>query len=563
MSRYLHGIDKEEFDSLDYTVKQAYLSWVEAARIREKYGYEPPLGFVKTTKPVIIQAGTSREIHGLTKIKHGGYAVNCISEPAIGHQLPKGLKLIPGYSPLSPGSCRVSTVVENSTGKDITICQLGLASRIPKLIYPGDDCDNDHDPEDIDDTDEGLTCKQFEQYKTVSDQLVTESEIKSGKTKAKVEIEDLGPDMEEDIKTQNQNSDNTNETSIEDHGSCILDLIDLSGLENWPEHLQTEAKEMLKRNAKVFSKTDMDMGRTNLVKHHIKLTDPVPFKEAYRGIPSQMYDEVKAHIQEMLNLGAIRPSNSPWASAIVLVRKKDGRLRFCIDLRRLNNRTVKDAYSLPKIESILDSLIGAQIFSTLDLKAGYWQVEMAEECKAYTAFTCGPLGFYECDTMPFGATTAPATFQRLMHDCLGDLNMNSCIVYLDDIIIFSDTKKEHLERLEAVFQKLSAAGLKLKPSKCFFFREEIEYLGHVVSGKGISTNPKKVDAVAKWPTPKTVYDVRSFLGFVGYYRRFIKDFSKIAKPIREVITGLENQSKNLQRKLLLSGQKQLILLLNI
>ena len=159
-----------------------------------------------------------------------------------------------------------------------------------------------------------------------------------------------------------------------------------------------------------------------------------------------MYDEVKAHIQEMLDLEAIRASNSPWASAIVLVMKKDGRLRFCIDLRRLNNRTVKDAYSLPKIESILDCLLGAKIFSTLDLKAGYWQAEMAEECKAYTAFTCGPLGFYECDTMPFGATNAPATFQRLMHDCLGDLNMRWCIVYLDDIIIFSDTKEEHLKR---------------------------------------------------------------------------------------------------------------------
>ena len=188
---------------------------------------------------------------------------------------------------------------------------------------------------------------------------------------------------------------------------------------------------------------------------------------------------------------------------------------------------------------------------------------MAEECKAYTAFTCGPLGFYECDTMPFGATNAPATFQRLMHDCLGELNMNWCIVYLDDIIIFSDTKEEHLKILEAVFQKLCAAGLKLKPSKCFFFREEIEYLGHVVSGKGISTNPKKVEAVSKWPTPKTVYDIRSFLGFVGYYRRFIKNFSRITKPIREVITGLENQSKRTAKKPTLSGQMQLIPPLNI
>ena len=137
-----------------------------------------------------------------------------------------------------------------------------------------------------------------------------------------------------------------------------------------------------------------------------------------------MYDEVKAHIQEMLDLGAIRPSNSPWASAIVLVRNKDGRLRFCIDLRRLNNRTIKDAYSLPKIESIW---ISKQVI-------GKWK--WREECKACRGFTCGPLGFYECDTMPFGAPNAPATFQRLMHDCLGDLNMRWCIVYLDDIIIF-------------------------------------------------------------------------------------------------------------------------------
>ena len=195
LSEYLHGMDKTEFDSLDYTVKQAYLSWVEAARIREEYGCEPPLGFVKTTKPVLIQAGTSREIHGLTKIKHGGYAVNCISEPAIGQQLPKGLKLIPGYSPLSPGSCRVSAVVENTTDRDITIparatiCQLGLANRIPKLIYPGDDYDNDQDPEEVVDTDEDLTYKQFEQYKTFSDQLLTETEIKSEKTQPKVVVE--------------------------------------------------------------------------------------------------------------------------------------------------------------------------------------------------------------------------------------------------------------------------------------------------------------------------------------------------------------------------------------
>ena len=179
----------------------------------------------------------------------------------------------------------------------------------------------------------------------------------------KVEIENLGEDLEEDFVDLDQRNSIPQDSEIknspehssanreeEDDGSWILKLIDLSGLDDWPEHLQTEAKEMLKRNAKSFSKTDLDMGRTYLVKHHIKLTDPIPFKEAYRRIPPQIYDEVKAHIQKMLDLGAIRPSNSPLASTIVLVKKKDGRLRFCIDLRRLNNRTVKDAYSLPKIE---------------------------------------------------------------------------------------------------------------------------------------------------------------------------------------------------------------------
>ena len=322
-------------------------------------------------------------------------------------------------------------------------------------------------------------------------------------------------------------------------------------MEKSSEDDKNAAIEMIKRNANVFSKNDMDMGKTNLVKHHIELTDPIPFKESYRRIPPQMYDEVKAHIQEMLDLGAIRHSNSPWSSAIVLVRKKDGRLRFCIDLRKLNNRTVKDAYSLPRIEALLDTFLGSTIFTTLDLKAGYWQVEMAEECKAFTAFTCGPLGFYECETMPFGATNAPATFQRLMHNCLGDLNMTWCVVYLDDIIVFSDNPKDHIVRLEAVFKKLASAGLKLKPYKCFFFKEEIDYLGHLVSGKGVATSPKKIEAVTKWPVPQTVYDVRSFLGFVGYYRRFIRDFSKISKPIREVIIGLENQSKRVAKKTLI------------
>ena len=189
----------------------------------------------------------------------------------------------------------------------------------------------------------------------------------------------------------------------------------------------------------------------------------MPFTEHYRCIPPHMYDNVRAHIQEMLDISAIHWWHGPWASTVALVWKKDGGLRFCIDLRKLNNWTVKDAYSLPQIDKTLDSLQGSQWFSSPDLKSGYWQVKMDEKSKPLTAFTVGPLGFYECKRMPFGLMNAPAMFQRLMETCLGDLNFHWCIIYLDDIVIFSKDLASHLERLQAVFQKLEKAGLKLKP----------------------------------------------------------------------------------------------------
>ena len=244
----------------------------------------------------------------------------------------------------------------------------------------------------------------------------------------------------------------------------------------------------------------------------------------------------------MLKIGVIRKSNSPWASAVVLVRKKDGSLRFCIDLWKLNARTIKDAYGLPRIEETLDCLEGSIIFTSLDLKSGYWQVEMDEASKPLTAFTVGPLGFYECERMPFRLTNAPATFQTLMESCLGDLHLNWCIIYLDDVIVFSKTPKEHIYRLRGVFHKLSLAGLKLKPKKCEFFKSKIAYLAHIVSAKGIETDPKKVEAVKNWTVPKTVTDVRSFLGFTNYYRQFIKDYAKVARPLN-VLTSGKNAAK--------------------
>ena len=168
---------------------------------------------------------------------------------------------------------------------------------------------------------------------------------------------------------------------------------------------------------------------------------------------------------------------------------------------------------------------------------------MEEESKPLTAFTVGPLGFFECERMPFGLMNAPATFQRLMESCLGDLHLNWCIIYLDDIIVFSETPQEHIRGLHGVFQKLASAGLKLKPSKCEFSKKKITYLGHVVSEKGIEVDPRKTEAVQKWPIPKTVTDVRSFLGFTNQYRKFIPKYAHVAGPLNELISGDNSKKK--------------------
>ena len=201
MSNYLKTLEKEVFDELDPAIQQAYYSWEEAAKIREKYGCEPPLGVVKTTKSITFCAGERKEIHGLTKIRHGGYSVNCISEPAIEKALPEGLNLITGYCQLETGSCRVTSVIGNTSETDITIpaktivSQLSLANMIPKLIYPGDDYDNEI--ENLNEKDEGLTYQEFEQHKSVSKEF--DSNPNSEQNFNKVEIEDLGEDLEEDF----------------------------------------------------------------------------------------------------------------------------------------------------------------------------------------------------------------------------------------------------------------------------------------------------------------------------------------------------------------------------
>ena len=278
----------------------------------------------------------------------------------------------------------------------------------------------------------------------------------------------------------------------------LLDKLDLSGLDAWPKEQAEKARGLLKEYHDIFFLEKQDMGHTKVAEHKIVLKDldTPPFKERFRRIPPPQLDEVREHLKLMLDAGVIRPSNSPWCNAVVLVRKKDGSLRFCIDFRKLNSLTVKDSHPLPRICEMLESLAGAAHYSTFDMNSGFWQVPMSPESKQYTAFTLGSMGLYACESMPFGLCNAPPTFQRLMQNCLGELNLTYCLIYLDDVIVFSHTKEEHLERMRVIFDCLREHGLKLKPSKCEVSKTEINYLAHHVSKKGILPSKKNLESIA-------------------------------------------------------------------
>ena len=315
-------------------------------------------------------------------------------------------------------------------------------------------------------------------------------------------------------------------------------------LKEWPPELALKFEQMLMEHHHIFSLDKNEISCTDSVKHIIKLMDDEPFKERFRRIALPLLEEVWENLQDMLDGGAIQPSKSPWCNAIVLVRKKDGTLRFCIDFRKLNARTKKDSFPLPRMQETMESMVGGPFFSSIDLKSGFWQVQMLEKSWQYTAFTVGSLGMYEFLQMPYGLCNAPAMFQRLMQNCLGELNLTYALMYLDDMIVYSNTEEDHLRRLQAVLERFQRHRLKLKPSKCSFLCKQITFLGRESSTDSMKPRNLNLKGIAEMAPPANYTEVRHFLRMTGFFRRFIKNYARIAKPLNNILEGEASKLKS-------------------
>ncbi len=294
----------------------------------------------------------------------------------------------------------------------------------------------------------------------------------------------------------------------------------------WHNRLDT----LIEQNADLFATSDLDLGKTETTSMRINTGNHPPVRlKPYRTALRQK-DVVEKAVDEMLAADIITPSKSPWSFPVVVVEKKDGSKRFCVDFRQLNQISKNYVWPLPHIDDILASFGTAKCFSSLDLKSGYWQVPMDPADKQKTAFTCHK-GLFEFNVMPFGLTNAPSVFQELMTSVLEGVNGKFAMAYLDDIVIYSDSPTEHLEHLAEIFQRLRKHGLKLKRSKCEFLKEQINYLGFIVGKEGIRVDAEKVKVIEQMAPPTDVQGIRSFIGMASYYRRFCPRLSEIATPM--------------------------------
>ena len=308
---------------------------------------------------------------------------------------------------------------------------------------------------------------------------------------------------------------------------------------NLSEEGKSKLFKLIGKNHEAFALTDDEFGRTDLVEHTIETGNARPIKQAARPVPAPLVPEVKKLVDNLAKQGIIGPSNSPWNSPLVLVTKKDGSIRMCVDYRKLNEVTKKDSYPVPNQDAILLSLKGKKFYTVMDVKSGFYSVPVSKQDREKTAFSV--LGqHWEHNMVAMGMTTSPATFNRMMEKALHDIMGEGLWKFFDDLLIATETEEEHLRLLEKVFQRLISAKIKLAPAKCEFAQAEIVYLGHVLSERGLEMGKDKITKVANFPVPKNAKQMKQFLGLASYHRKFIPCFSKIASPLNELTKKDQN-----------------------
>ena len=465
------------------------------------------LSVVKSEKRnVTIPAGQSMSIKGRVKVQGLESTDPVVFEPDEIGEWPEALKINEKVLNLHRGQQRVSINVINTSQHDIKLNANTILGRL-ELV-------SSVTPTDV-------------LYKDLPPEMETKAEV----SEVGVSNESLPPETPETVKT-------------DDLFDPAVELGD-----NLNESEKEIVRQMLREESGTFMRDEEDIGFIDNLNLKINLKDDTPVQRSYYSIPKPLYPEVKSYIEDLLNRGWIRHSESSYASPVVIVRKKNGAMRLCVDYRELNKKTIPDQYPLPRVQEMIDGLAGMKLFSTLDLGKAYHQGQMDPNSRHKTAFIL-PIGLFEWRRIPFGLTNAPAAFQRSMENSLHGLLDEICAPYLDDTIVYSKDFNSHVENVRTVLRRLRKHGVKLNPCKCKMFAQEVSYLGHIISHDGYKMGPTNVKAVIalKDLKPRSVQEVRRLVGLLSVYRRFIPHFSKEAKPLYELLKQKTDGNRALKSK---------------
>ena len=527
---------KSEEDSSKNKSTQTGIRKQRDKKLNTLGGYAGQVMVGNCRQPICILAGTSKVVVGRTqdKLPKGSYMVEATDDD----NLPCGVSMNHTY--INPTKAKqVSVILLNTNSYNVWIRQLLYATTIWDVKLK----DWDYEPI-ITKSEEADT---FEvKLQPVPPEDLWE-EILSNATEINQEINDTSgksASNEKDEKLSfgtrlNTKNPNFNFKKELERLPFELNIGDAPLTREQQAHLI----DVIYDHMEVFSLFDGDLGFCDVLKHSIPTTTNKPVYLPHQQIPVQLQTEVRKCLDNWLKQGIIRPSKSPYASQVVIVRKKTSEIRLCVDFRKLNTISIHDSFPLPRVEEALQAVQAAVWFSSFDLTQGYLQMAMEEEDIEKTAFCTGSSGLYEFTRMPFGLTNVGAFFCRLMEMCIGDQKYVTLLFYLDDICIFVETANQMLDHIELVFSRLKEFNLKIKPKKSHFFQTSITFLGHILSADGVSPNPEKVAKIKDWPTPKTPKEVHSFVGLASYYRRFIPNFAKWAGPLHALIVPASFKQK--------------------